>query len=78
MPLMRTTLDIEDDVLTAAKELAAVRRTTAGKVVSDLLRQAFAPSAARRVRNGVPLRPLRPANAPRPTLEHVNALRDEE
>ena len=36
---MRTTLDIDDDVLTAAKELAAAQRTTAGQVISDLARQ---------------------------------------
>jgi len=36
---MRTTLDIDDDVLTAAKELAAARKTTAGQIISDLVRQ---------------------------------------
>jgi len=38
---MRTTLDIEDDVLLAAKELAKRRGTTAGRVLSDLARQAL-------------------------------------
>jgi len=38
---MRTTLDIDDDVLAAAKELATGRKTTAGKVISDLARQAL-------------------------------------
>lgn len=38
---MRTTLDIDSDVLQAAKELAAATNTTAGSVVSDLLRQAL-------------------------------------
>jgi hypothetical protein len=38
---MRTTLDIDDDVLTAAKERAAGQKTTAGKVISDLARQAL-------------------------------------
>jgi hypothetical protein len=42
---MRTTLDIDDDVLAAAKELAAGRKTTAGKVLSDLARQALRPPA---------------------------------
>ena len=36
---MRTTLDIDDDVLQAAKELAANRQTTAGKVLSELARE---------------------------------------
>jgi hypothetical protein len=38
---MRTTLDIDDDVLAAAKELAAGQNTTAGKVLSDLARKAL-------------------------------------
>jgi len=38
---MRTTLDIDDDVLQAAKELARTERKTAGKVLSDLARRAL-------------------------------------
>jgi Arc/MetJ family transcription regulator len=38
---MRTTIDIDDDVLTAAKELAAVEKRTAGQVISDLARRAL-------------------------------------
>jgi hypothetical protein len=38
---MRTTLDIDDDVLAAAKELAKARRTTAGEVISELVRKAL-------------------------------------
>ncbi len=38
---MRTTLDIEDDVLHAAKERARREQKTAGQVVSELLRQAL-------------------------------------
>jgi hypothetical protein len=38
---MRTTLDIDDDVLSAAKELAAAQKVTAGKVLSDLARRAL-------------------------------------
>ena len=40
---VRTTLEIDDDVLIAAKELAAHRHSTAGKVLSDLARQALHP-----------------------------------
>jgi hypothetical protein len=39
---MRTTIDIEDDVLAAAKELARVQNVSAGQVVSKLLRNALA------------------------------------
>lgn len=38
---MRTTLDIADDVLTAAKERAKREHKTAGEVVSELLRRAL-------------------------------------
>jgi hypothetical protein len=74
---MRTTMDVDIDLLQAAKELAEVRGTTMGRVVSDLLRKALEPSRSVRVRNGVPVLPPRPAGAPRPTMKQVNALRDE-
>jgi hypothetical protein len=38
---MRTTLDIDQDVLEAAKELALRENSTAGKVLSRLARSAF-------------------------------------
>lgn len=38
---MRTTLSIDDDVLNAAKEMAAVQKTTAGKIISELARRAL-------------------------------------
>jgi Arc/MetJ family transcription regulator len=47
--LMRTTLDIDDDVLEAARELARQTDRTAGAVISDLARQALTtPVSARR------------------------------
>ena len=38
---MRTTLDIADDVLLAAKELARRQKKSAGEVISDLARSAL-------------------------------------
>jgi hypothetical protein len=76
-PRVRTTLDLDDDVLLAAKELAAARHTTAGKVVSNLVRQALSPKRTARVRNGVPVLAGRPPGAPRPTMTQVNELRDD-
>ena len=76
-PAVRTTLDIDDDVLNAVKELAAARRTTAGQVMSELARKALRPSGTARVRNGVPLLPRRAGSAPRPTMHLVNSLRDD-
>lgn len=52
---MRTTLDIEDDVLFAAKAIAQQEKKSLGKVISELARRAFAqtaqavPSAAHQV-----------------------------
>lgn len=74
---MRTTLEIDDDVLQAAKEVADSRGVTAGKALSDLARIGLAPRRTGRVRNGVPLLPRRPAGAPRPTMKLVNDLRDD-
>lgn len=75
---MRTTLDIDDDVLQAAKEIAALRDTTAGKVLSDLARQALEPSGEEsEIRNGVPLLPRREGARP-VTVEHVDRIVDEE
>jgi hypothetical protein len=41
---MRTTLDVDDDVLDAARALAAERRVSIGKVLSDLARRALRPA----------------------------------
>jgi len=74
---MRTTLSIDDDVLAAAKGMAAVQHKTVGEVLSSLARQALqskAPSG--NMRNGVPLLTPRPG-APPVTPELVNQLRDE-
>ena len=74
---VRTTLDIDDDVLQAAKDLAANRRTTAGKVLSQLARRALDYKGKAEIRNGVPQLRRRPAGSPKATLELVNRLRDE-
>jgi len=74
---MRTTLTIDDDVLAAAKGLAARQHKSVGEVISALSRQALRPTAARRkARNGVPLLAVRAGAAP-VTLEMVNQLRDD-
>ena len=75
---MRTTLDIEDDVLQAAKELAQRNGGTAGQVISDLARRGLnAPPPKRRpgLRGGVPVLPSRGEIV---TLEHVQKMQDEE
>ena len=54
---MRATLDIDDDVLSAVKDPAAVEEQSAGKTLSDLARQALQrqPTESSEVRNGFPL-----------------------
>jgi hypothetical protein len=74
---VRTTLDLDEDILQAAKELADVRGTTAGKIVSELVRRALAPTRSEHARNGVPLLPRRPPGTVRPTMKLVNELRDD-
>ncbi|MEO8059360.1 MAG: CopG family transcriptional regulator [Burkholderiales bacterium] len=74
---MRTTLTIDDDVLAAAKGLAARQNKSIGEVISSLSRQALKPTTMRRqIRNGVPLLAVRADAAP-VTPELVNQLRDE-
>jgi hypothetical protein len=75
---VRTTLDIDEDVLNAAKELATLRKTTAGKILSELARRALRPKVgAVATRNGVPLLP--PREDARPVSpKDVERLLDEE
>ena len=74
---MRTTLDVDDDVLQAVKELAAYHGKTMGQVVSDLARKGLEPKpVTARVRNGVPLLPRGPAGRI-VTVQMVEDLLDE-
>ena len=78
---MRTTLDIQDDVLQAAKELALKEKSTAGEVLSRLARAGLVGASLnarkkRTVRNGVPVFSTRPGEIV--TLDHVQNLMDEE
>jgi hypothetical protein len=77
---MRTTLDIEDDVLQAAKELAQRENSTAGQVISALARRglsnpARSPKKSSTTRGGVPLLASRGEVV---TLEHIQNLMDQE
>jgi hypothetical protein len=75
---VRTTLDIDDDVLLAAKDLAKAEGKTAGKLISELARKALQPAKKRGLRrNGFTLMPLKKNGTPI-TMELVNRLRDEE
>ena len=71
---MRITLDIDEDVLQAARELAQQQKTTAGRVLSKLARKALQlPAESPELRNGVPL--LSPRLGEKPvTSEVVDSL----
>lgn len=74
---MRTTLELEDEVVHTAKQLARQRGVTMGEVVSQLIRLGLEAKNPPRMRNGVPLF-VPKAGAPKPDLALVNRLRDEE
>jgi len=76
---MRTTLAIDDDVLSAARHLAQHEQKTVGEVISSLARQALVRGGrgSRTERNGIPLLPSKKTASP-VTLELVNRLRDEQ
>lgn len=79
---MRTTLDLDDDVLASAKEIARREGKTAGQVLSELARQALTGAAG--VAVGARTRPA-PAHGFVPfesrgavvTNEAVDRLRDQ-
>lgn len=74
---MRATLEIEDDILQVAKEMAALEGTTAGKVLSRLARQGLKPAPSNlqcNVRNGIRMLPARGELI---TVEHVRRIAEE-
>ncbi len=78
---MRTTLDIEDDVLQAAKEMARCEGSTAGRVISKLARQALSGTSEKTrkafvYKNGVPV--LQHRDGEIITMEHIQSIMDEE
>jgi hypothetical protein len=79
---MRTTLDIDDEVLSAAKEIARRQRRTAGAVISELARRALTQTAPEQqaVAKPKPFYGFRPLAAERRVVsnETVERLREEE
>lgn len=78
---MRTTLDIDEDVLAAAKELGRMKNLSAGQVVSQLLRKvltgATVLSAQTEPKTVAGFRPFSSGKAII-TNEEVNRLREAE
>ena len=81
---MRTTLDLDDDVLASAKEIARREKKTAGQVLSELARRALTQQAAsvpgaRAAREPAPAFGFRPfaTRGAVVTNERIQQLRDE-
>ena len=76
---MRTTLDIDEDVLLATKELAKRECTTAGRLMSDMMREALRNRATGAITDGPEFYGFRPiaAGGAVVTNELVDRLRDE-
>jgi hypothetical protein len=74
---MRTTLQLDDDLVKAARPLAQKRRVSLGRVISEPAWQSLPASARPKFRNGVQILGAKPG-APRADMEFVNRLRDEE
>lgn len=73
---MRTTLNIDDDILAAARRLATAEHKGLGEVISALARHALQPAATPpRTRNGIPLLPVR-FGTPSVTAELVKHFLD--
>jgi hypothetical protein len=74
---MRTTLSIDEDLLLAAKALAAQHKVSVGKIVSELMRKGLdAEAHIETGRGGFPVFPV-PPNARSITLEAVKEAEDE-
>ena len=79
--MVKTTLDIDDDVLAAAKNLAQREGKTAGKLVSELMREALRIRMAETVadrpsRESLEFKPISAGGAI-VTNEMIENLRDE-
>jgi hypothetical protein len=70
---MRTTLNIEDEVLENVKAYADARSLGLGKAVSQLVRHGLAAQRATRTVNGLQVFDL-PPDSPLVTAEHVRQL----
>jgi hypothetical protein len=73
---MRTTLDLDEDVVTAARELAALEGRSLGTVISELARRGLSPARIE-AEDGLPVIRV-PAGTPPITPEMVRRALDED
>jgi hypothetical protein len=75
--LVRTTVNLDDDVVEAARALADAERRSLGQVISDLVRRGLAPREDRiGIEDGFPVFRVR-ADAPVITSDMVRAALDD-
>ena len=73
---MRTTLTLDDDILQAARSLAAMEKRSIGDVISELARRGLRPSEPCVDAHGIPTFDV-PADAPPLTPEMVRKALDD-
>jgi len=73
---MRTTWNIDDDVLEEVKRYASVRAISAGEAASALLKQSLRRPLGTRIEQGFTVFDV-PEDSPIITLEHTLRLEDE-
>ncbi len=74
--VMRTTINLDDDVAGRVKEYAVSRSLPLGKAVSELVRRGFATPRPTRAVNGLQVFDL-PADSPKITMKRVREFEAE-
>jgi hypothetical protein len=73
---MRTTLNLDDDVLEMVRRYSEARSVALGKAASELLRKGFSTPTPTRIVNGIVVFDV-PPDSPRITSERVKELESE-
>ena len=73
---MRTTLNLDDDVLDLLRQYSEARSVALGKAASELVRKGFASPTPTRIVNGVVVFDV-PPDSPRITTERIRELESE-
>jgi len=73
---MRTTLNLDDDVLEMVRRYSEARSVALGKAASELLRKGLSSPTPTRIINGIVVFDV-PADSPRITSERVKELESE-
>ena len=74
--MMRTTVNLPDDVYEVARSVAVARRISLGEALAELVRRGFRPAPRLKTTSAFPCFAV-PADAPPITLEQTMAAEDE-